>query len=248
MDCDCCNYLVWLFIYFFCFKKPFDYPLQTPLANMVPADNVDTKEIVAQDADQFIKLLQEFKSRVKEVKDQLSPTLKRVNAYELNTTKGISYLSVKHYTLLQYITNLAFFLHLKLSGKQVGGHPVVESLVELRTLLEKMKPVEQKLKYQIDKLVRAATVGPMEGEVDKGGKANGKMAKPAMAELSNSAVVAADPLAFRPNPFNLANSAAAIGNDEGQLTFPRHVLFHSFTRSIQSHHPSTPLVPRARCG
>ncbi len=50
---------------------------------------------------------------------------------------------------------------LKSSGKKVKDHPVVEQLVELRAALEKIKPIETKLKYQIDKLVRIANMGSL---------------------------------------------------------------------------------------
>lgn len=66
--------------------------------------------------------------------------------------------------MLQYVTQLAFYVHMKLSGKKLEGHPVVESLVELRVVLEKMKPIESKLKYQIDKLIRAAVIGTQKQE------------------------------------------------------------------------------------
>jgi hypothetical protein len=36
----------------------------------------------------------------------------------------------------------------------IEGHPIVDRLAHLRTLLEKLKPIEQKLKYQIDKVLR----------------------------------------------------------------------------------------------
>lgn len=73
----------------------------------------------------------------------------------------------------------------------MAGHPFVESLVELRTLLEKMKPLEQKLKYQIDKLVRAAAAGVVEEtEQEKGGK-GGKKKKTGIAGLSDAAVIGA---------------------------------------------------------
>lgn len=71
---------------------------------------------------------------------------------------------MKYHILLEYITNLAFVMYRKLDGQSIQDHPAVVSLIEQRTILEKMKPVEQKLKYQIDKLVRAAVVGQQEGE------------------------------------------------------------------------------------
>lgn len=95
--------------------------------------------------------------------------------------------------MLQYILQLAYFVHLKISGKQLENNPVVESLVELRVILDKMKPIEAKLKYQIDKLVRAAVVENTQKSEEK------------KADVSTSEAVAADPLAFKPNPLNLLN-------------------------------------------
>ena len=37
----------------------------------------------------------------------------------------------------------------KMRGVPVKGHPVLEELVKLRTLMEKMKPIDQKLQYQV---------------------------------------------------------------------------------------------------
>lgn len=95
----------------------------------------------------------------------------------------MSFLEVKYHVMLQYITQLGFFIQLKLSGRRIEGHPVIESLVELRVVLEKMKPVEAKLKYQIDKLVRSAVLGT--------------------SQSSTAAANEADPLAYKPNPMAL---------------------------------------------
>lgn len=86
--------------------------------------------------------------------------------------------------MLQYITQLAYIVHMKLSGRSIQQHPVIESLVELRVILDKMKPVEAKLKYQIDKLVRAAVMGTQQ-------------------QQQQQQQDEADPLAFKPNPMNL---------------------------------------------
>ncbi|KAJ1948407.1 hypothetical protein FBU59_001608, partial [Linderina macrospora] len=91
--------------------------------------------------------------QVRELVDKLRD---RVESGELATGSGISFLEVKHHTLLSYISNLAQFSLMKLHGRQIEGHKVVNNLVEDRTVLEKMKPLEQRLKYQIDKLLRNA--------------------------------------------------------------------------------------------
>lgn len=77
---------------------------------------------------------------------------------------GISLLDVKNELLLSYLQNLVFLILLKLrarsSGKSDQLHPqdeVVQKLVELRIYLEKgVRPLENRLKYNIDKIIRSA--------------------------------------------------------------------------------------------
>ena len=56
--------------------------------------------------------------------------------------------------MLSYCVNIVFYLLLKAEGRPVRDHPVVLRLVEIRTYLEKLRPVDRKLRYQIDKLVK----------------------------------------------------------------------------------------------
>lgn len=81
--------------------------------------------------------------------------------------EGISLLDVKNELLLSYLQNLVFLILLKLrarsdnSAQQIAGlHPqdeVVKKLVELRVYLEKgVRPLENRLKYNIDKIIRSA--------------------------------------------------------------------------------------------
>lgn len=80
---------------------------------------------------------------------------------------GISLLDVKNELLLSYLQNLIFLILVKLrktkqsSPNDEDGHfddgEVVTKLVELRLYLEKgVRPLEEKLRYQIEKVLRAA--------------------------------------------------------------------------------------------
>ncbi|KAK3847778.1 MAG: Sas10/Utp3/C1D family-domain-containing protein [Linnemannia gamsii] len=159
------------------------------VASNSPADAV--AEALRLDQVAFPKHLNELATMLKEIETKLKPTIAKLDTKEIDTSKGLSFLEVKYHILLEYITNLAFVMYRKLDGQSIHDHPAVLALVEQRTILEKMKPVEQKLKYQIDKLVRAAVVGQQDGEAQ-----------------SNAA--GADPLAFKPNPKNLV-----MDNDNG---------------------------------
>ncbi|KAJ4383225.1 hypothetical protein N0V86_001269 [Didymella sp. IMI 355093] len=78
--------------------------------------------------------------------------------------EGISLLDVKNELLLSYLQNLVFLILLKLRARSSGEsdqlHPqdeVVQKLVELRIYLEKgVRPLENRLKYNIDKIIRSA--------------------------------------------------------------------------------------------
>jgi U3 small nucleolar ribonucleoprotein protein LCP5 len=90
--------------------------------------------------------------------------------------EGISLLSIKHHTLLAYIRSLtllstrrvlghtlaerkqptAAFSNTDRSERGSGPGDLVDSLIEGRVVLEKTRALENKLRYQIDKLVRLA--------------------------------------------------------------------------------------------
>ena len=100
-----------------------------------------------------------------------------------NNTKGISFLSLKNMLMVEYITNLMQLIYLKTTGQKINGNPCVLRLAEIRTVLEKSKSIELKLKYQIDKLLKIA---------------------------SNTNTNEHDPLSFKPNLNNFASDVRCI--------------------------------------
>ncbi|CAO3601334.1 unnamed protein product [Absidia cylindrospora] len=121
----------------------------------------------------------------------MPPLMEKLKNGQLQTSKGVSFLEAKYQIMLQYILQLTFFIHAKLSGQRIKDHPVVDSLVELRVVLERMKPIETKLKYQIDKLVRTAVMG---------------------TQANKDSVN--DPMAFKPNPMNLMSKDDDDNDDD----------------------------------
>lgn len=45
------------------------------------------------------------------------------------------------------------------AGKTIERDPSIDRLIEIRTVLEKIRPIDYKLRYQIDKLVKTAVTG-----------------------------------------------------------------------------------------
>ncbi|KAM4051452.1 neuroguidin [Anomaloglossus baeobatrachus] len=122
------------------------------------------------------------------------------------TGKGLSFLELKDQLLLNYMQDLVHIIMEKASGRSLKENPGIMRLVETRTVLEKMRPIDQKLKYQIDKLVRAAVTG-------------------SLAEN--------DPLRFKPNPQNLMSKLEESdkeGSDSGEDESGAGKKSHSSTR------------------
>jgi hypothetical protein len=69
---------------------------------------------------------------------------------------GMSLLDVKFQLMVNYCSNVAFYLLLKAEGRRVADHPVILQLVKTRTLLEKLRPLDKKLSYQLNKMLKLA--------------------------------------------------------------------------------------------
>lgn len=107
---------------------------------------------------QTTKLLNEINVSVLEAKES---TNKIVNQ-EYNSSKGISLLDVKCHTLMNYLSDLAHVVLKKCEFQSIKDNPSIERLVEHRTVLERIRPLEFKIKYQIDKFVKTALSGSID--------------------------------------------------------------------------------------
>ncbi|KAM3940181.1 neuroguidin [Leptodactylus fuscus] len=139
-------------------------------------DMADVQDLTSDDLSAAKTLLSTIQEQVTAVTAHIKNLTEKVRNGVYPTEKGLSFLEVKDQLLLMYMQDLSHIIMEKASGKSLKENPGIMRLVEIRTVLEKMRPIEQKLKYQIDKLVRAAVTG-------------------SLAEN--------DPLRFKPNPQNL---------------------------------------------
>lgn len=72
---------------------------------------------------------------------------------EEDLTDGLSFLDLKNDTLLSYMIDVCNIVLRKVRGESIKGHPSVERCVEYRVILEKIKSIDQKLAYQLNKLI-----------------------------------------------------------------------------------------------
>lgn len=143
------------------------------------------------DLPQALRLLDEMNSNFKQVSDVVGNMLQRVKTGELSTEYGLNFLEIKYHMLLNYLINLTYVVLRKCSGHKIENDPSIDRLIEIRTVLEKVRPIDYKLRYQIDKLVKTAVTGSSSAD---------------------------DPTSFKANPANLMSqlpeSAAKDNSDE----------------------------------
>ncbi|KAG1736802.1 hypothetical protein EDB19DRAFT_1637551 [Suillus lakei] len=136
------------------------------------------------------------------VRDSMQSLKEKFNtADEMDMKDGISLLSLKHHLLLSYLQSLVLLSARRATGDSLtertpasspfstvdreargsGVGDLVDSMIEGRIVVEKIKVLESRMQYQIEKLVRVAE------------------------EVPSGKDVAEDPLAFRPHPQNFVN-------------------------------------------
>ena len=79
----------------------------------------------------------------------------------------VQYLETRQQLLLSYCVDVLFYLLLKARGRSVQNHPVMKQMLKLRFVMEKMRPLDAKLKHQIDRLLQLARMEPEELEQQK---------------------------------------------------------------------------------
>ncbi|OUC45207.1 hypothetical protein D917_01988 [Trichinella nativa] len=74
-------------------------------------------------------------------------------------------MEMKFHLLLSYVIQLNYILLKKLDGHTIEGDAVIDRLVEIRTVIERTRPIEEKMNYQIEKLLKSVSSKTV-GDVD----------------------------------------------------------------------------------
>lgn len=170
---------------------------------------------------QFYGVIDELNIGISSAREALQVFKER----SLDHKNGISLLSLKHHILLSYLNSLVLisarrvaghslsgrflsmknFSDLKRSSRGNGAGDLVDSMVEGRIILEKVRTLETRMRYQIEKLVRVAEIsGHTSNPID-------------------------DPLAFRPNPNNLVDNEEGLDAvQDSPHEAARHSISHSY--------------------
>lgn len=161
--------------------------------------NSNSNDRIEKEAPQLASLLKEMKDGLDAVRSKVQALTAKVRADQFPTADGISYLEAKNLLLLNYCQSLVYYLLRKAKGFSIEGHPVVRSLVEIRLFLEKIRPIDKKLQYQIQKLTR----------VNASATTNVDLAE----KETDASEKTEDLLKYRPNPDMLVSKTDETNKD-----------------------------------
>ena len=149
-----------------------------------------TKNLVESDLPEFVSLLASLNAQVKDSTAHVNSLLEKFA--EISRDDGLSYLEMKCHLFLEYLIDVTHLMLIKMDGKSLADYSCVDRLVRTRTILEKIRPIDKKLTYQIDKLIKMAFIQSNKGEVH--------------------------PLSFKPNVDDLITKEDSDNSDEEVIT------------------------------
>jgi hypothetical protein len=146
-------------------------------------------------------LISALEETSKKVSSAVIPSVEEhVNSDKFDSSDGLDFLDTKNGILLSYMIDLTQLLKLKASKNNDPEkmEACLNRLREMKIVLEKTRPLEKKMRYQLDKLLALSASSAAFSSANTAGRNDGD-------DTHNS-----DPLAFRPNPESL------VGKDEDE--------------------------------
>ena len=113
--------------------------------------------VIGEDVPKFQELLQSITQVANDVFPLISKLNEQVDKRDITTSNRVSLLDVKNNSLLTYLFDIITIISNKINGLSLSENEAVNRTVEFRTVLEKLRPLEQKLKYQTDKAIQASS-------------------------------------------------------------------------------------------
>lgn len=113
-------------------------------------------QLLEKESPEFSGLIDDFKSKLTVAKDDLHPVLELVKGGKLPNCSASKFVKTNYDLILNYCTNISFYLLLKSQKINIQNHPVIKRLYQYRQMLQKMEPIYlEVIKPQIDKLLNA---------------------------------------------------------------------------------------------
>ncbi|XP_059511648.1 something about silencing protein 10 isoform X2 [Stegostoma tigrinum] len=116
--------------------------------------------LLKKESPELLDLIQDFKTKLAELRDELHPLIEMVRSGKIPAGKGASYVQTKYHLYLNYCTNISFYLVLKAKRIPVQSHPVIERLLTYRNLINDLVGLDDKLLPEIQQLLSQNSLDP----------------------------------------------------------------------------------------
>ncbi|KAM3965101.1 UTP3 small subunit processome component Sas10 [Aphomia sociella] len=113
-------------------------------------------QLLEKESPEFAGLIEDFKTKLTVVKDDLHPVLELVKDGKLPKCAASKFVKTNYDLILNYCTNISFYLLLKSQRINILNHPVIKRLYQYRQMLNKIEPIYlEVIKPQINKILGA---------------------------------------------------------------------------------------------
>lgn len=110
-------------------------------------------DVLQSSAPELVGLLAELNDAMNQLETHVNPLISKIKKVDNAKKEGMHYLEVKKLLLLAYCQAITFYLLLKSEGQPVRDHPVIARLVEIKSLLDKMKELDGHLPNGLEDLL-----------------------------------------------------------------------------------------------
>ncbi|KAF1770894.1 hypothetical protein GCK72_002718 [Caenorhabditis remanei] len=108
--------------------------------------------MVETDQERFSDLVAELENASAEAVKAISKVIDRMDETK-DDKEGLSLLKLKNYEMTAYLGELTVLMSKMMKGESIAADPSVKKALKHRVFIEKMKPIEDKMKPQIEKLL-----------------------------------------------------------------------------------------------
>jgi hypothetical protein len=117
-------------------------------------DGERDERVTQEDKETFNSYLYDVRKNIDELNNKLSFLNHSLESEKAEMGYGISYLDAKNNMMMVYLTNLIMYSIAKMTGTDIDDSKTVKKLIHIKTIMERSKVIDLKLKSQIDRLIK----------------------------------------------------------------------------------------------
>lgn len=134
-------------------EKDSDILIKTDLSQMSKRQKI---QLLEKESPEFSGLVNDFKTKLSIAKGTLLPFLKLAKEGKIPDCGAVQFVKTMYDLILNYCTNISFYLLLKVKKTNIQNHPAIKRLYQYRQMLNQIEPIyESTIQPQIETILAA---------------------------------------------------------------------------------------------